>query len=124
MRQRELLDFRTPQHPSLGTNNWGGASPLLARNIPLESLEQRYLKLNTIRDDVEIFRHPTVEDEIFSFRATTIGQEIFNTRKTEAAKYECPPTPRRGGLLFRKLMARSWFRKWNPPKKRWPNGWC
>ena len=33
MRQRELLDFRTPQHPSLGTNNWGGASSLLARNI-------------------------------------------------------------------------------------------
>ncbi|KAK4573044.1 hypothetical protein RGQ29_031140 [Quercus rubra] len=36
MRQRELLDFRTPQHPSLGTNNWGGASSF-------------YLRLNTIR---------------------------------------------------------------------------
>ncbi|CAI9785728.1 unnamed protein product [Fraxinus pennsylvanica] len=124
MRQRVLLDFRTPQHPSRGTNNWGGASPLLARDIPKESLEQRYLKLNTIRDDDENFHRTTIQDEIFSFRATTIEQEIFSTRKTEAAKYECPPTPRRGGLLLRKLMGKRWYKKWNAPKKRWPNGWC
>ncbi|GMN48958.1 hypothetical protein TIFTF001_018138 [Ficus carica] len=49
MRRKELVEFRTPQHPSLGTNHWGGASPMLARNIPKESLEQRYRRLNSIR---------------------------------------------------------------------------
>ncbi|XVF32415.1 hypothetical protein REPUB_Repub17cG0080500 [Reevesia pubescens] len=62
MRQREVLAFRTPQHPSLGTNNWGGASPLLARDIPKESLEQRYLRLNSIRNRDEIF--PTDDNHI------------------------------------------------------------
>ncbi|KAI6684194.1 hypothetical protein NL676_030107 [Syzygium grande] len=51
----ELRDFRTPQHPSLGTNNWGGASPLLAKNVPAESLEQKYLKLHSICALDEIF---------------------------------------------------------------------
>lgn len=48
--QREILGLRTPQHPCLGTNHWGGASPMLARNVPKESLEQRYEQLNTIRN--------------------------------------------------------------------------
>ncbi|KAF4370310.1 hypothetical protein G4B88_012994 [Cannabis sativa] len=54
--------FRTPQHPSLGTNNWGGASPLLARDISKESLEQRYVRLNSTRTRDEIF--PVFEDDL------------------------------------------------------------
>ncbi|KAK0582010.1 hypothetical protein LWI29_020396 [Acer saccharum] len=67
MRQREILvSFRTPQHPSLGTNHWGGASPLLARDIPKESLDQRYLRLNSIRSRDEIF--PADEEDDFNYQ--------------------------------------------------------
>ncbi|KAK1289751.1 hypothetical protein QJS10_CPB18g01646 [Acorus calamus] len=54
MKEREFLDFRTPQHPSMGSNNWGGASPLLARNILTESLETKYLRFHTVRMHNEI----------------------------------------------------------------------
>ncbi|KAI3461628.1 hypothetical protein Pfo_018291, partial [Paulownia fortunei] len=110
MRQRELLEFRTPQHPSFGTNNWGGASPLLARSIPKESLDQRYLRLNTIRDRDQVFPSTTIENEIFSSPpTTTIGDEIFSFSKTDASKYEYTATPCRKGLL-RRLM-------WRPHKQ-------
>ncbi|KAM1234522.1 hypothetical protein ACFX2J_004089 [Malus domestica] len=136
MRQREMLEFRTPQHPSSmgsGTNTWGGASPLLARNIPKESLEQKYLRLNTIRTRDEIF--PAKDDE------------FDNLPKTPPHKQECPPTPSRSRkqyimkLLFtpkrnKKTTTRtmdtatlgwnskkSWFPRMDP-KKRWPQGWC
>ncbi|GMI69307.1 hypothetical protein HRI_000600000 [Hibiscus trionum] len=120
MRQRELLEFRTPQHPSLGTNNWGGASPLLARDIPKESLELRYSRLNSIR----------TRDEIFPTDA--------NLFQSQAAKHEHAPTPSRGNRGFlSKLMfprketatlgvnsnRRRWFPRWDP-KNRWPQGWC
>ncbi|BFG42986.1 hypothetical protein CerSpe_292600 [Prunus speciosa] len=132
MRQRDLLEFRTPQHPSslgLAANNWGGASPLLARNIPKESLEQKYLRLNTIRTRDEIF--PAEDDE------------FNNLPKSPASKQQCPPTPSRSRkqfilkLLFtpkRKTAAaattalgsnskkKSWFPRWDP-QKRWPQGW-
>ncbi|PIN04041.1 hypothetical protein CDL12_23425 [Handroanthus impetiginosus] len=135
MRQRELLDFRTPQHPSIGTNKWGGASPLLARNIPKESLEQRYLKLNAIRDKDQIFPSTTIEVEIFSSPPpATIGDEIFRSSRPDSSEFRYRRTPWREGF-FRKLMwrrrrlkerstlgASSWFPKWDP-KKRWPNGW-
>ena len=121
MRQRELLEFRTPQHP--WTNNWGGASPLLARDIPNESLEQRYIRLNSVRTRDEIF--PT--DDHFNY----ISQ-------THAAKYQQAPTPsRRSRGFLSKLMLprketatlgtnsnrRRWFPRWDP-KNRWPQGWC
>ncbi|KAM1570669.1 hypothetical protein PS1_035997 [Malus domestica] len=136
MRQREMLEFRTPQHPSssgLGTNTWGGASPLLARNIPKESLEQKYLRLNTIRVRDEIF---SAEDESFD-----------SLPKTSVHKQECPPTPSRNRkqnimkLLFtpmrkkstttttmtttntatlgRNSKKKSWFPRMDP-QKRWP----
>lgn len=124
MRQRELLEFRTPQHPSLGTNNWGGASPLLARDIPKESLEQRYLRLNSIRTRDEIF--PAMDHD-------------FNyLPQNYAPKYEVPPTPSRRGILFKLLFPKKekkslgsnskkkrWllFPRWDP-KNRWPQGWC
>ncbi|GMI98711.1 hypothetical protein HRI_003540400 [Hibiscus trionum] len=120
MRQREFVEFRTPQHPSLGTNNWGGASPLLARDIPKKSLEQRYTRLNSIRN----------RDEIFPSNA-----DLF---QSQLAKHEQAPTPnrRRRGFL-KKLMfprketvtlgssssRRRWFPRWDP-KNRWPQGWC
>ncbi|XAR58635.1 hypothetical protein NMG60_11014110 [Bertholletia excelsa] len=124
MKQRELLEFRTPQHPSLGTNNWGGASPLLARNIPKESLEQRYARLNSIRTRDEIFPAHDGDSTFFPHYET---------------KRKCPPGTGRKGLLFL-LVRRPWKkeekitlgsslkkRRWLPrldPRNRWPQGWC
>ena len=127
MRRKELVEFRTPQHPSMGTNHWGGASPLLARNIPKESLELRYLRLNSIRTRDEIF--PIFEDD-------------FNWPVPEpyAEKKEHLATPRR--ITIRGLLPKLTFRRkenvaelgsnakknsWFPrldPHKRWPQGWC
>lgn len=119
MRQRELLDFRTPQHPSLGTNNWGGASPLLARDIPKESLEQRYLRFNSIR----------TRDEIFP-----VHEEVLHQSQTQSQ----PPKPFRKGFLLKliwpdkkskgceTLGAKLKKRRWLPEldlKGRWPQGW-
>ncbi|KAK9280879.1 hypothetical protein L1049_003770 [Liquidambar formosana] len=121
--QTELLEFRTPQHPSLGTNNWGGASPLLARDIPQESLDQRYLRLTSIRTRDEIF-----QAEFDNF---------INVPQNPAAKHACPPTPSRRRGLISKLLWRQkdkatlgsntkkkrWFPRWDP-QHRWPQGWC
>ncbi|OAY32623.1 hypothetical protein MANES_13G032700v8 [Manihot esculenta] len=125
MNQRELLQFRTPQHPSQGTNSWGGASPLLARNIPKESLDQRYSRLNTVR----------IRDEIFPYQA----DELYFSPQVHASPYQFPPNPSRSsrrGLLFRLKFPRKertvslgsnskkrWFPRWDP-KNRWPQGWC
>jgi hypothetical protein len=128
MRQREALNFRTPQHPSLGSKNWGGASPLLARNIPKESLEQKYFRIDSIRTRDEIF--PANDD--------------FNyLPQTYTPKYEVPQTPsrRHKGILLQFLFPeeeniislgsnsnsnskrKRWFPRWDP-KNRWPQGWC
>lgn len=136
MRQRELLEFRTPQHPSIGTNNWGGASPLLARNIPKEALEQRYLMLNTIRERDQVFPTATIEDQIFKSQpnTATIGEEVFAFLKVDASKYEYATPRRERGRLWRwRQRKRSatlgnpsrskWLPKWDS-KYRWPNGWC
>lgn len=126
MRRSELLEFRTPQHPSLGTNNWGGASPLLARNIPEESLEQIYRRLNSIRTKDEIF--PTNVDDY----------NYYHVAQSHAEKHKCPPTPNRNrGLLWKFLSpkkeklelgsktstkTKTWFPRLDP-KNRWPQGW-
>ncbi|KAH9785466.1 hypothetical protein WN944_016719 [Citrus x changshan-huyou] len=125
MMQRELVQFRTPQHSSSGTNHWGGASPLLARNIPKESLEQRYLRLNTIRTRDEIF--PAEDDE------------FNNLSQTLKSKLESAPKPRSlsRGLLSMLIFPRNkekavatlgsnskkkrWFPRWDP-HNRWPQG--
>lgn len=126
MRQRELVEFRTPQHPSLGNNHWGAASPLLARNIPKESLEQRYLKLNSIR----------TRDEIFPAQ----GYDFNYLTQTHANKHQpdqlAAPTPSRSGRGFFSKLTRKenvalgsnskkkrwFFPRWNP-RHRWPQGW-
>ncbi|KAI3425643.1 Fe2OG dioxygenase domain-containing protein [Psidium guajava] len=144
--QMGLREFRTPQHPSLGTNNWGGASPLLARNVPKESLEQKYLNLNSIRSRDEIFpvRHGNEDGDIFSCLPRPIGL---------MAAQEYPPDHpglRRaaGRGLLSKLMIwprkdrkakihlgsnghanengnqkKKWLPRWDP-RNRWPQGWC
>ncbi|KAK6780628.1 hypothetical protein RDI58_022812 [Solanum bulbocastanum] len=136
MRQRDLQEFRTPQHPSLGRNNWGGASPLLARNVPKESLDQRYVRLNTIRTRDEVFLE--LENDNF-----------LNMLNAEASKYESPASnPVRRGkfwkLIWRprhklnivrpsssssssslgsSLKKKKVFKRLDP-SNRWPNGWC
>ncbi|KAF5738918.1 hypothetical protein HS088_TW12G00114 [Tripterygium wilfordii] len=124
MRQRELLEFRTPQHPCSSTNNWGGASPLLARELPKESLEQRYLKLNSVR----------TRDEIF----LSSDDQFKHYFETEASKYESATaqSSKNRGLLWKLIFGKKdkatlgsnakkkrWFPKWDP-KNRWPQGWC
>lgn len=144
----ELREFRTPQHPSLGTNNWGGASPLLAGNVPKESLEQRYLRLTSIRS----------HDEIFPVRGVGEEGDVFSSlpppiRSTAAQEYPPDhPTPRRTarrGLLSKFMIGprkdrkaeiylgskvhanenhndqkkKRWLPRWDP-RNRWPQGWC
>ncbi|KAF9612137.1 hypothetical protein IFM89_038320 [Coptis chinensis] len=119
--QKEFVEFRTPQHPSMHTNNWGGASPLLARNLPKESLDIRYLRLNTIRTRDEIFPAP---DDFMDFTTMpTVDNYV-------------PPTPSRRSRFLPKM---TWLHKektlgskerkrpsWLPRldhRKRWPQGW-
>ncbi|KAK1437316.1 hypothetical protein QVD17_03107 [Tagetes erecta] len=120
MRQSELLEFRTPQHPSLGTNNWGGASPMLAREIPKESLEQRYVRFNTIRTHDEIFvtthdnylpQSQTQSQTRKSFRKRFMLKLIWRDKKTEGSK-----------TLGARLKRRRWLPELDP-KGRWPQGW-
>lgn len=122
MRQRELLEFRTPQHPSLGTNNWGGASPMLAREVPQESLEQRYVRFNTIRTHDEIFRN---HDDVFlSFRQSeTRGETHKPFRKGFLLKLIWPDKKSKENKTWgAKLKKRRWLPEL-VPKGRWPQGW-
>ena len=124
--QREVLEFRTPQHPSLGTNNWGGASPLLARNIPTESLEQKYTRLNNTRTRDEIF--PADYDEHYHSYSSQISASDYEhgARRSKRGRRSLFK------LLFRRkektiILGSKKRRLWLPrldPKNRWPNGWC
>jgi len=125
-RQREvILEFRTPQHPSLGTNNWGGASPLLARNIPEESLEQKYTKLNTTRTGDEIF--PAESVDLYYLKQDRSAKRLYNRGIARV----------RDLVIFKLLFSRKEKRTttlgsnskkiWLPRldyKNRWPQGWC
>lgn len=123
-RQREVLEFRTPQHPSSGTNNWGGASPLLARNIPKESLEHKYTRFNSARTRDEIF--PADHDYCLNHAGASKhehGAKILKIRDS--------------GILFKLLfqgkertitLGSNWKKTIRIPrldsKNRWPQGWC
>lgn len=131
-KQREPLEFRTPQHPSLGTNNWGGESPLLARNIPKESLDQKYTKLNTVRTRDEIF--PADHDHYYNLNHSS---DSAVSKLGHGARRSCN---RGRGILFKLLFPRKekireatlgsnskMIRIRLPrldPKNRWPQGWC
>lgn len=118
----EVLEFRTPQHPSLGTNNWGGASPLLARNVPKECLEQKYSRLNTVRTRDEIFaadycvsENPIEEsggsEKKRNKRIKTLFRMIFVRKEKN--------TIRLGSRLKKRIRLPRL-----DPKTRWPQGWC
>ncbi|CAJ1901508.1 unnamed protein product [Sphenostylis stenocarpa] len=121
MKQRvgSVLEFRTPQHPSLGTNNWGGASPLLARNVPKESLEQKYSRLNTVRTRDEIFPADYV-NEIHSTETCASGKRRNKRRgfllKLIFGRKESN-TIRLGSRLKRRLRIPRL-----DPTNRWPQG--
>ncbi|MFS8014702.1 hypothetical protein Hanom_Chr15g01347591 [Helianthus anomalus] len=119
MMQRELLEFRTPQHPSLGTNNWGGASPMLAREIPKESLEQRYARFNTVRTHDEIF--PTYV--LPQSQGQSQSQTSKSFRKGYLLKLIWPDKKTKGKqTLGARLKKRRWLPEFDP-KGRWPQGW-
>lgn len=142
--QREVTtEFRTPQQPSTGTNDWGGASPLLAQSIPTESLEQRYLRLNSTQTRDEIF--PTQDDNFLILGGESAVPEPIQEDRDDTAV--APPAPAsRRGLLSRLMMGRwrekkaaaqletadsvtlglkkkKWFCRLDP-QNRWPQGWC
>lgn len=130
MKQREreviMLEFRTPQHPSLGTNNWGGASPLLARNIPEESLDQKYTKLNTTRTRDEIF--PVESNDLFFLKEDHSAKRSYNRGiarvkdlvifKLLFSRKEKIGTTTLGSNSKKILLPRLDY------KNRWPQGWC
>ncbi|WCJ38380.1 hypothetical protein M5689_019444 [Euphorbia peplus] len=121
MNQRVLTEFRTPQHPSLGSNKWGGSSPLLARHLPKESLEQSYTRLNTVRTRDEIFpihhhfdygcQPEPPKPRCSSLRLGFWSNFGFSQRKENKVEVL-------GSSSFRM----RWFPRWDP-KHRWPQGW-
>ncbi|CAI9107665.1 OLC1v1007073C1 [Oldenlandia corymbosa var. corymbosa] len=132
-------EFRTPQHPSQGTNNWGGASPLLARNIPQESLDKRYERLNTIRTQDAIFSSVEEDDNYHNSSSGTEaryrGHEIINPNPDPIPTSNATKRPR--GLLWKWMKKKEqdpkvqgnpskkkkkWFRRFDV-RKRWPTGW-
>ncbi|KAJ0520128.1 hypothetical protein HanIR_Chr10g0455941 [Helianthus annuus] len=129
MRQRELLEFRSPQHlsSSLGTNNWGGSSPLLARDIPKESLEQSYINFTTTRTHDEIF--PTHQHMFTNLPKDQSHSHSHSHSQSQTHK------PFRKGFLLKMIWpdkenkapdAKPKKRRWLPkldPKGRWPQGW-
>ncbi|KAI4326554.1 hypothetical protein MLD38_031858 [Melastoma candidum] len=137
MWQRELLEFRTPQHPSLGTNRWGGDSPLLARNVPRESLNQVYLRLTAPRTRDEVYPGADAEEYFESRRRLCDLQQDVPSgtpshSRVKAFLSNLLMTPRRErgpgapeevvfGMRSRK---RKWlrFKRWDH-RKRWPQGW-
>ncbi|MED6199521.1 hypothetical protein PIB30_076728, partial [Stylosanthes scabra] len=109
-----ILEFRTPQHPSsLGiNNNWGGASPLLARNVPKESLEQKYTRLNNTRTVDGIFTYPDDyyyydddDDEQSHLHSSYYPYSDCRSHQISASDYEPSKRSKRSRvrLLFHKL---------------------
>lgn len=123
-KQRELvLEFRTPQHPSLGTNYWGGSSPLLARNIPEESLEQRYAKLNTTRTRDEIF--PADSDNLYSLKYSIKRSYDRGVARVKSLVFFKLLFVRRETKVT--VLGSNSKKTWIPRldhKNRWPQGWC
>ncbi|KAI4329702.1 hypothetical protein MLD38_028057 [Melastoma candidum] len=137
MWQRELLEFRTPQHPSLGTNRWGGDSPLLARNVPRESLDQVYLRLTTLRTRDEVYPGADMEEYFESRqRLCDLQQDVPSERpsrsRAKAFLSNLLMTPKRErgasapeeAILVTRSRKRTclWFKRWDH-RKRWPQGW-
>lgn len=118
------MDFRTPQHPKLGTNNWGGASPLLARNIATESLETKYLRLINIHSKEE-GKHTALDEvmpplppppQLKSFNRGSRQRHCLFWRRLRR------DTGGAGAVLGSKKRSR-----WLPGgdyRTRWPQGWC
>lgn len=128
-----MVEFRTPQHPSLGKNNWGGASPLLARNIPHETLELRYLKLNSARTRDEIFPIPDDdnddEDDDSSYylpvsytpRLQRLEKSKYTKRSSFLSRLSLPWKGKK--TLLSSNSRKKWFTRWDY-QNRWPQGWC
>lgn len=118
------MDFRTPQHPKRGTNNWGGASPLLARNIATESLETKYLRLINIHSRVEEI-HPAL-DEVLPLLPRPPRVKSFNDcsqqRRGLFWRWLRRDTGGAGAVLSSK--ERSGWLPGGDYRTRWPQGWC
>ena len=121
MRQREIVEFRTPEHPSLGTNHWGGASPLLARNIPNESLELKYLRPNTNRTRDEIYPPHHECYYVSKYEYATTPSRSSRSSKGFLSKLMFPW--KKKVVLDLKPKKKRWFTRWDP-LNRWPQGWC
>lgn len=128
MGQREVVQFRTPQHPSLGTNHWGGASPFLARNIPKESLELRYLRLNTVRSRDEIFPAQEHDFNYLHDDADHVSKHDYTAKPSHRIKGFLTklyffPRKEKVVLGLDNPKKNTWFPRWDPAN-RWPQGFC
>ena len=100
---------------------------MLARNIPKESLDQRYLRLNSIRTRDEIF--PVFMDEFdwvpephVERKAHTTKPRLVVTIRGLLPKFALRRNEKKAelGSGSRKM---RWFRRLDP-QNRWPQGWC
>lgn len=126
--RRQIVEFRTPQHPSVGKNNWGGASPLLARNIPHETLELRYLNLNSSRTRDEIFPLQGDDDDSSYYLPVSYTPQLQRLKKSKNMKRSSflskLSLPWRGKkTLLGSNSRKKWFTRWDY-QNRWPQGWC
>lgn len=118
------MDFRTPQHPKLGTNNWGGASPLLARNIATESLETKYLRLVNIHSRVDEI-HPVL-DEVLPLLPPPPRVKSFNdgSRLRQGLFWRWLRRDTGGAGVVLASKERSSWLPGGDYRTRWPQGWC
>lgn len=113
MQREALIEFRTGQHPSLESNNWGDASPLLARrNVSEES----YVRLDEVLPPAAA-AEVDVDEDVDDHRQHTprcfgrIRWWFFLKRKRKM-----------------KVIVLGNRRRWRlprlDPENKWPNGWC
>lgn len=126
-REHEVVEFRTPQHPLSGSNNWGGASPLLSKNIPKESLGTTYLRFHDFvaANEPELYRAPVASSPAvaggkrsgrrrpwwLSWRGIGRKEEVVLGKGDEGRKKKKSSTTTSGG------------RGGGGNKSRWPQGW-
>ncbi|KAI4303723.1 hypothetical protein MLD38_039321 [Melastoma candidum] len=153
MEQPTMEEFKTPRLPSQGTNRWGGASPLLARHVPQESLDQVYQRVTAVHAHDEVYMCGTKEGYLESRRRLfdpmleedekeVVNQEAQSCvgikgflrglmRMASRRKGRAYRVVRLGWRSRRLRMRRRWWRRlprfkferWDY-RNRWPQGWC
>ncbi|GFY99578.1 hypothetical protein Acr_13g0009780 [Actinidia rufa] len=126
MRQRELLEFRTPQHPIFGDQQLGRCFSIASQKSYPMSPSNKGMKGST-PSELATKSSLLMRKIPFSFlklkpRSTSVPQRqagegflakliMFSPRKEKSAL---------GSGTKKK---KRWLPRWNP-ENRWPQGWC